>query len=180
MKLGRRKTESGITLTGVERTFSAEDVIVSKTDARGIITYANDVFLKLADYSEAEIIGKPHNIIRHPAMPHCAFKLVWDRVKSGEEIFAYVVNRSRYGDHYWVLAHVTASFDASGAIVGYHSNRRVPSRAAIAKIEPIYQHLCKIEASHPLLRDGMAAATAELVRTLETAKVSYDEFVLSL
>jgi PAS domain S-box-containing protein len=180
MILGLCNAESKTTLTGVERTFSPEDIIVSKTDTRGIITYGNDVFLELAGYKESEIIGKPHNIIRHPAMPHCAFKLVWDRVKSGEEIFAYVVNRSRNGDHYWVLAHVTPSFDTKGAIIGYHSNRRVPSRAAIAKIEPIYKHLSQIEASLPLLRDGMAAATAELVRTLENAKVSYDEFVLSL
>lgn len=167
-------------LTGVERTFGDDEVIVSKTDTKGIITYANDVFLHIAGYTEDEVIGKPHNLIRHPAMPHCAFKLVWERIKSGKEIFAYVVNRTKQGDHYWVLAHVTPSFDEAGGIIGYHSNRRSPRREAVAKIEPLYKALCDIEARHELVRDGMAAATDELVRILTEAKISYDEFVLSL
>ncbi len=167
-------------LTGVERTFGEDEVIVSKTDTKGIITYANDVFLHIAGYTEDEVIGKPHNLIRHSAMPHCAFKLVWERIKSGKEIFAYVVNRAKMGDHYWVLAHVTPSFDESGTIIGYHSNRRSPRREAIAKIEPLYKALCEIESGHALVRDGMVAATEELVRILTEAKISYDEFVLSL
>jgi PAS domain S-box-containing protein len=72
-----------ITLTGKERRFSADEFIVSKTDAKGIITYANDVFLRIADYTLEEVLGKPHNIIRHPHMPRCVFKLLWQRVKGG-------------------------------------------------------------------------------------------------
>ncbi len=128
-------------LTGVERTFAKNEVIVSKTDTKGIITYANEVFLKLADYSLQEILGKPHNIIRHPDMPKLVYKLLWERIKSGKEIFAYVVNRSRNGDHYWVFAHITPSFDAAKNIVGAHSNRRSPDPQAIQTITPIYQLL---------------------------------------
>lgn len=167
-------------LSGVERTFGRDELIVSKTDTRGIITYANDVFLRIAGYRESEVIGKPHSMIRHPAMPHCAFKLVWDTIKSGKEIFAYVINRAKNGDHYWVLAHVTPSMDAGGNIIGFHSNRRRPTRDAISAVEPLYRSLCEIEASAPNLKDGMALATAELLRILEQEKVSYDEFVLSL
>lgn len=167
-------------LTGVERVFGADELIVSKTDAKGIITYANDVFLRVAGYRESEILGKPHNLIRHPSMPHCTFKLAWDRIKSGKEIFAYVVNRTKCGDHYWVFAHMTPSFDTNGTIIGYHSNRRLPSRAAIAAIEPIYRMLCSVEATPPTMREGMAAATEVLLKHLADNHVSYDEFVLSL
>ena len=139
-------------LTGVERTFAKNEVIVSKTDTKGIITYANEVFLKLADYSLQEILGKPHNIIRHPDMPKLVYKLLWERIKSGKEIFAYVVNRSRNGDHYWVFAHITPSFDAAKNIVGAHSNRRSPDPQAIQTITPIYQLLKQEEEKHQIGR----------------------------
>ena len=167
-------------LTGVERTFAKNEVIVSKTDTKGIITYANEVFLKLADYSLQEILGKPHNIIRHPDMPKLVYKLLWERIKSGKEIFAYVVNRSRNGDHYWVFAHITPSFDAAKNIVGAHSNRRSPDAATIGKIEPIYKLLKQEEEKHPMAKDGMAASLALLNSVLAEKGVSYDEFVLSL
>ena len=119
---------ASVSLTGVERTFGTDEIIVSKTDTKGRIIYANEVFLRLAGFSEREIIGQPHSIIRHPAMPRCVFKLLWDTISSGKECFAYVLNRSKNGDHYWVLAHVTPTFDSKGTIVSYHSNRRNPRR----------------------------------------------------
>jgi len=167
-------------LTGVERTFAKNEVIVSKTDTKGIITYANEVFLKLADYSLQEILGKPHNIIRHPDMPKLVYKLLWERIKRGKEIFAYVVNRSRNGDHYWVFAHITPSFDAAKNIVGAHSNRRSPDPQAIQTITPIYQLLKQEEEKHPMAKDGMAASLALLNSVLAEKGVSYDEFILSL
>lgn len=167
-------------LTGVERTFAKNEVIVSKTDMKGLITYGNEVFLRLAGYSLEEILGKPHNIIRHPDMPKVVFKLLWDRMKAGKEVFAYVVNRIRNGDHYWVFAHVTPSFDAQKNIVGCHSNRRLPDPATIGKIEPIYKLLKQEEDKHPMAKDGMAASLALLNSVLAEKGVSYDEFVLSL
>ncbi|MBL4885738.1 MAG: PAS domain S-box protein [Planctomycetaceae bacterium] len=79
--------EPSIVLTGIEQTFKEDEIIVSKTDLKGIITYANPVFLRVAGYSEREVLGRPHNLIRHPAMPRCVFKLLWDTLEQGEEIF---------------------------------------------------------------------------------------------
>lgn len=169
-----------ISLTGVERTFAKSEVIVSKTDMKGLITYGNDVFLRLAGYTLEEVLGKPHNIIRHPDMPKIVFKLLWDRMKAGKEVFAYVINRSRNGDHYWVFAHVTPSFDSAKNIIGAHSNRRSPDPSTIQKIAPIYGLLKHEEAKHPMSNDGMAASLALLNSVLAEKGVSYDEFVLSL
>lgn len=167
-------------ITNIERHFSADEFIVSKTDTRGIITYANDVFLRMAGYSLAEIMGKPHNIIRHPWMPRCVFQFLWQRIKGGNEIFAYVVNRSRNGDHYWVLAHVTPSFDASGAIIGYHSNRRSPDPAVVAKVAPLYQQLRSLEDNAPTPQEGKAIAMDALLKWVADNGGNYDALVLAL
>lgn len=168
-------------LTGVERFFEKNEVIVSKTDTKGIITYANRTFARLAGMSPSDAVGKPHNLIRHPHMPRCVFKLLWDVIASGDEVFAYVLNRSLNGDHYWVLAHVTPSFDASGQIVGYHSNRRVPDREIVEKtIIPLYKTLLDVEKSHSSPKEGLEAAFGEVVKLLETSGKEYNEFILSL
>ncbi len=166
--------------TGRERTFGENEIIVSKTDPKGIITYANQVFVRVSGYSEAELLGQPHNIIRHPAMPRCVFKLLWDVIGSGNEIFAYVINLCKNGDHYWVLAHVTPTFDQDGRIVSYHSSRRKPSRVALEKIIPIYESLLEVEQSYADWRAGMAASTEALLAQLDQLGMEYDEFVFSL
>ena len=166
--------------TGVARDFADDEFLVSKTDARGRITYCNDVFERLAGYSEAEMLGEPHSIVRHPDMPRAVFKLLWDRISAGHEIFAYVVNMAKNGDHYWVLAHVTPSRDASGQIIAYHSNRRRPEPAAVAKIIPLYRELMAIEEGEADRKQGMNRAYDALLEKLTQAGKSYDEFVLSL
>lgn len=163
-----------------ERTFDRDDIIVSKTDTKGIITYANDVFLRIADYKEHEVLGKPHSLIRHPDMPRCIFKLLWDTIASGEEIFAYVVNQTKYGDFYWVLAHVTPSFDLDDNIVGYHSNRRVPNRAAIEVIKPLYRHLKSVEDSHANRKEGLMEAYNILMSLIREQDMRYDLFIYKL
>ena len=169
-----------VPLTGVERFFEPDEVIVSKTDLKGRITYANRVFQRVAGYGEEELLGQPHSIVRHPDMPRCVFKLLWDTLGAGQEIFAYVVNRARNGDHYWVLAHVTPVRDRGGRIVGYHSSRRVPARPAVEAAAGLYKALRAEEARHVSPKDGMAAAGALLTAILRDKGVSYDEFVLSL
>lgn len=171
---------SDVYLTGVERSFGTDEIIVSKTDPKGRIIYANEVFLRLAGYSEGEIIGQPHSIIRHPAMPRCVFKLLWDTIQAGQEIFAYVLNRSKNGDHYWVLAHVTPTFDAQGNIVSYHSNRRSPRREAVAKAEALYRDLLAVEAAAEDRKQGMENSFKLLVDKLQALGVPYDEFVFAL
>ncbi|NIY75754.1 PAS domain-containing protein [Thalassospira sp. HF15] len=172
---------SGIQPSGRERHFKPEELIVSKTDLKGRITYANEVFLRLSDYTEKQVLGQPHAMIRHPDMPRCIFKLLWDRISSGHEIFAYVVNMASNGDHYWVFAHVTPTFDANHNVIGYHSNRRVPDPKVLSeKIIPLYAELRKIEESTPNRKDGMNAASKALMQKLSDAGMSYDEFIQSL
>ncbi len=165
--------------TGVERFFDEDEIIVSKTDPAGIITYANQVFLRVSGFTEEELLGQPHYIIRHPDMPRCVFKLLWDTIHAGEEIFAYVINQAKNGDHYWVYAHVTPTFGAGGEIVGYHSNRRVPSREAVDKMTRLYAGLLREESSAGSA-DGMQLSLSLLNQQLEEAGVQYDEFVFSM
>lgn len=166
--------------TGREVTFSPDEVIVSKTDRRGVITYANEVFQRVSGYAEAELLGQPHNLIRHPDMPACVFKLLWDTLAAGQEIFAYVNNLARDGRHYWVFAHVTPSFDARGNITAYHSNRRVPEPDALLAIQPVYREWLEIERRAPDRPRGLADSWAALQNKLSSAGVSYGEFVFSL
>jgi len=166
--------------SGIESALGDEELIVSKTDLKGRIIYANDVFIRMAKYSWKELVGAPHSLVRHPDMPRCVFKLLWDTLEARQEIFAYVVNLAKDGSHYWVFAHVTPTFDDRGNIVGYHSNRRKPDRASVEKISPIYKALCQEEARHANARDGMRASFDVMTGLLNKQGVGYDEFVLSL
>lgn len=169
-----------ITLTGKEVTFGEDEIIVSKTDEKGIITYANNVFQRVCGYSEQELMGQPHNIIRHPAMPKCVFKLLWDTIKEDREIFAYVLNLTKYGDEYWVFAHITPSYNASGNRIGYHSNRRLPHRDAITQVSDLYRLLLNEEKTHNDSKAAMQASTTLLLQQLEKLEMNYDQFVFSL
>ena len=166
--------------TGIETTFGEEEIIVSKTDLNGRITYANEVFLRVSGYHEAEVLGQPHSIIRHPDMPRCVFKLLWDTLARGQEIFAYVVNLAKDGSHYWVFAHVTPTFATNGKVVGYHSNRRCPDRSQIAKVTPLYAKLLAAERGLSLKVDQVGASSAVLQQVLAEHRMAYDEFVFSL
>jgi len=168
-------------LTGVEKTFGESEIIVSKTDLKGRITYANNIFLKVAGFTLDEIMGQPHNIIRHPDMPRCVFKLLWDTLSQEKEIFAYVMNRSKDGSHYWVIAHVTPSYDVNGQLTGYHSNRRVPKRETLENvIIPLYTRLLAEEQAHKNSKEGMQASTQILLDILNEKGIGYDELILSI
>jgi len=168
------------TLTGTEQFFDNDEIIVSKTDTKGRITYANEVFLRVALYSETEVLGKAHNIIRHPDMPRCVFRFLWDRIAAKHEVFAYVINRCKNGDHYWVFAHVTPTIDANGRIIGYHSSRRVPSQSALESIKPLYAELLAIEAKFHTPREQWQASLPVLVGKLESMGLTYDELIFKL
>ncbi len=166
--------------TGQERFFKEDEIIVSKTDPKGIITYANRVFLDIAGYKEQEVVGKPHSIIRHPDMPGGVFKLMWERIQAGHEIFAYVINLAKNGDHYWVLAHVTPSFDGAGSIKGYHSNRRVPEKRLLPGVKTFYADLLAEERKHSERRAGIQASYNIVMRILEKKGLTYDEYIHTL
>lgn len=168
-------------LTGVERFFADDEIIVSKIDLKGRITYCNRIFMKIAGYTEQECLGQPHSIIRHPDMPRSVFKLLWDTIQIGEEIFAYVINRCKNGDYYWVYAHVTPSFDKDGQISGYHSNRRVPDKAIVDEaIAPLYKQLVEEEQRHANRKDGMAASGQMIEAMLAEQSVAYNEFIATV
>ena len=169
------------TPTGVEVSFDENDMLVSKTDARGVILYANREFTRLSGFDESELLGRPHSLVRHPDMPRSVFHLLWEEIQSGREIFAYVINMAKNGDHYWVFAHVTPDVDAhTGKIVGYHSNRRKPSRDAIGKIEGLYATLREAERQHSSPRDACAAGRERLTEILAEAGVTYEQYVFAL
>lgn len=156
-----------------------DDFIVSKTDLKGRITYANRIFMEFSGFVEADLMGKQHNVIRHPDMPRAIFKMLWSEVEAGREIFAYVKNICADGSYYWVLANVTPSFDDAGKVVGYYSVRRKPSAFAVKTIVELYKRLLKIE-SDAGTKDAIAASTAYMHQTLTEKGITYEEFILQL
>ncbi len=174
------QTRRSVRPTGIECPYSEDELIVSKTDLKGRITYANSVFQRLAKFPLEELLGAPHSLIRHPDMPRCVFKLLWDTIEAKEEIFAYVLNMAKDGDHYWVFAHVTPTFDAKQNIIGYHSNRRKPDAAQIEKVKPLYAALLAEENRHDSRKDGMLRAYDMLLNLLRDKGQAYDEFIFSI
>ncbi|MCF6172736.1 MAG: PAS domain-containing protein [Campylobacteraceae bacterium] len=151
--------------------FNENEVITSKTDLKGHIVYANDVFCRVSEMKTKEVIGQPHNIIRHPDMPRAIFKLLWDQISSGSEIFAYVKNMRFDGGFYWVYANVTASLDTRGSIVGYYSIRRKVNPKALEIIKPLYEKLLSLES-----QGGIEKSEKYLNQILEDRGESYEEF----
>jgi PAS domain S-box-containing protein len=168
------------TITEVERFFPDDELIVTKTDVAGRITYANHVFTRISGFSLEELVGKPHNIVRHPLMPRGIFKHMWAELLQGREIFAYVINLTKRGDFYWVFAHITPSFDAQRQIIGFHSNRRTPNRAALGQVTALYAQLIAEEAKFSDRRAAAEASKQLLERTLAARGVSYEQFAFEL
>lgn len=166
--------------TGQERTFGNDELIVSKTDPRGVITYANDVFLRVSGFRMEAVLGQPHSLIRHPGMPRAIFRLLWDTLGNRQEIFAYINNLAADGAHYWVLAHVTPSFGLGGAVIGYHSNRRSPSPRAVASVQPLYDRLLTEERRHSSAKAAVAASYPLLTELIAEQADCYDEFIWSI
>jgi len=177
---GKPMMANHVSPSGREIFFSASELIVSKTDLKGRLTYANSVFCRIAGYRESQLIGQPHSIVRHPDMPRSVFRLLWDTIEDRREIFAYVKNMASNGDHYWVFAHVTPSFDAGGEMVGYHSNRRVPDREMLeTAIMPLYAEVLKIERAHANGKEAVAAGYKALADFVASKKVAYEELIFA-
>jgi PAS domain S-box-containing protein len=155
------------------------DLIVSKTDIKGRITYGNRAFNEYSGFSENELLGVQHNIVRHPDMPRAVFKLLWDKIQTGQEVFAFVKNIRKDGAYYWVFANITPSYDVQNNLLGYFSVRRKPSVKAIQHIQPLYSRMLQLEQTGGP-KEGMAAATEFLLSALASLQISYDEFVLDL
>ncbi|PHS24737.1 MAG: hypothetical protein COA84_08680 [Robiginitomaculum sp.] len=158
------------------------DLLVTKTDKKGRLTYASKAFQRIAELTEAEMLGQPHNIIRHPDMPRAIFYHLWTYISKGEEVFAFVKNRTNSGGFYWVLAHVTpiTSMD-TGEIYGYHSSRRRMPSHVRTDVEALYAHLCKIESEigHPK-EAAMAAHKVLLDKIGAQSSTDYTKWLFNL
>lgn len=159
-----------------ERQFAINEMFFSTTDGKGIITSGNDIFIRVSGFSREELIGEPHNIIRHPEMPRAVFKLLWDFLEADKSITAYVKNMAADGAYYWVVALATP---IPG---GYLSVRFKPSSPLLGVVSGLYQKLLQTEAGFgDDWREGMAAATNELVATLASLGFkSYDQFMRTM
>jgi len=159
----------------MEVKLNEDDFIVSKTDLEGKITYGNRTFIEMSGYSEKELLGAPHNILRHEDMPKIVFSLLWSRIQNKDSISAYVKNLRKDGKYYWVFANATASVDQDDNIVGYYSVRRKPTDSAVKAVEGLYEELLQVEKS-----EGVKASEQYLNTLLDEKGIGYDEFVLSL
>jgi len=152
---------------------SSREFIVSKTDEKGNILYVNDTFCEVTGYDEIEVLGKAHNILRHPEMPAVIFLLMWKKIQSGQNIRALIKNLARSGEYYWVSTDFEI-LDENNAR-NYIAFRRSVPRTAIRSIEPLYEHLLKVEKAH-----GLKASLIYLQGFLNEKHMSFEEYMDSI
>ncbi len=151
-------------------------VIMSKTNAKGIVMYANEYFMEICGYLEYELMGQQHNCIRHPDMPRIIYKILWQRLAKGENIHALVKNLTKDGRYYWVLTNFETKFDEDGYIKAHYSRRKAAPIEAVKKIEKIYKVLVSLEANDKT----MMLSENYLMGMLEENNITYDDFILDL
>jgi len=149
--------------------------IMSKTDEKGIIEYANEYFMEISRYKEWELMGQPHSIIRHPDMPRVVFQLLWDRLHEGKNINPIVKNLAKDGSYYWVIADFETKYNDEGEIIAHYSRRKSVPHEIKPEIEKLYKSLVAIEKN-----GGMEASKAYFGGFLEDLGMSFDAYILSL
>ncbi|SHL17382.1 PAS domain-containing protein [Flavobacterium chilense] len=165
-----------VTVIDKEVTWDKTQVIMSKTNAFGIIEYANEVFVDVCGYEDYELMGQPHNIIRHPDMPKVIFKVLWENLKNGKNFHAIVKNLAKSGRYYWVITDFEIARDEHGVIVNYFGRRQaVPQEVIAMHIEPLYKKLLQIEAA-----SGVEFSEKYLIGFLEEKKRTYVEYIKEL
>ncbi|MND58696.1 Aerotaxis receptor [compost metagenome] len=147
-------------------------VIMSKTDSLGVIEYANETFIEVSGYEEHELVGQPHNIVRHPDMPKVVFKILWENLKKGKNMHAVVKNLSKSGRYYWVITDFEVKYE-NKEIVNYYGRRRaVPQEVINSNIEPLYEKLLQIEQA-----SGVDASEKYFYGFLEEQGKDYDDYI---
>ncbi|WP_371766408.1 methyl-accepting chemotaxis protein [Massilia sp.] len=157
---------TNLPVTGIEYPLQDGQSIVSKTDTKGRITYVNPAFIEVSGFTEEELIGKAHNIVRHPDMPPAAFADLWQTLQAGEPWTGLVKNRRKNGDYYWVVANVVP-IKEEGTTVGYMSVRTRPARDEVERAEAAYKRLRDGRADGLALRRGAVVRTAWWARLLD-------------
>ena len=145
-------------VTNIEYQLDEEQLLLSTTDTKGRITYINQAFIEVSGYSEEELLGKAHNLIRHPDMPPEAFEDFWNTLKQGSPWTGLVKNRRKNGDFYWVNANATPLIE-NGKVTGYLSVRIKPSRETIEQVSPIYRKFLEGKAHHLKIEKGQVVRT---------------------
>lgn len=169
-----------VTPTNHEIVMRNDDFIVSKTDAVGRLTYCNPIFIEFSGYTEQELLGQQHNIVRHPDMPRSMFALLWQTLKEGQEFMGYVKNLSKDGSYYWVFATVTPSFKTnSKEIIGFFSVRRKPDKAKLQIIESLYRDILIAE-KNAGRSQSIEAGSIVLQHAVQATGKDYHEFILSI
>lgn len=143
--------------TNEEQIVGSTDLIVSKSDAEGLITYVNPIFIKISGYSQGKLLEEPHSMLRHPDMPKVIFKYLWENIKEGRDVVAYVKNLCKDGSFYWVLATVKSAKNPDGSFRNYMSTRKCITDSAKETIKDLYANLLAIEKS-----DGVEASEKAL------------------
>jgi aerotaxis receptor len=157
---------TNLPVTGIEYPLQDGQSIVSKTDTKGRITYVNPTFIEVSGFTEEELLGKAHNIVRHPDMPPAAFSDLWQTLQAGEPWTGLVKNRRKNGDFYWVVANVVP-IKEEGTTVGYMSVRTRPTRDQVERAQAIYQRLREGRADGLAIRRGAVVRTAWWARLLD-------------
>jgi len=155
--------------------FSKRKFIVSKTDLTGKIIFTNKNFTEISGYSEEELIGEPHNVLRHPDMPRAVFFIVWQSLLAGNPISGVVKNLAKDGRYYWVIADFEAKRDMEGKIVALTAFRRAAPQDVIDAVEEIYGIMLSIEKKH-----GMEKSLAYLESFLDEGNLTYPKFIEDL
>ena len=162
-----------------EKIVTSIDLIVSKSDAEGNITYTNPIFMKISGYTQAELLEKPHSILRHPDMPKVIFKYLWENIQLGNDVVAYVKNLCKDGGYYWVLATVRVAKNPDGSFRNYLSTRKAISDSAKKTVSAFYAKLLAVEKS-----DGVDASQKVLEDFLSqnavTDTLSFNNFMTEL
>lgn len=136
-------------LTGNERILLRSEIISTRTDERGLITFANHKFSDVTGYARDEILGMPHNIIRHPDVPRAVYKVMWDVIKNGEQFFGVTKNRCKNGDYYWTLGYFQPETEHD-TITGYRSTRQgLHDDNLKQEFEELYQNVRQTELKFP-------------------------------
>jgi PAS domain S-box-containing protein len=155
--------------------FSRKKFLVSKTDLKGKIIFVNKNFCEVSGYSEDELIGVPHNVVRHPDMPRAIFFLIWKNLLSGRGITAVIKNLAKSGKYYWIITDFEPKFDKDGNIISLTAFRRSVPRYIIDEIEELYDVMLTIEKKH-----GMEKSLAYLEGFLEEKNMTYDGYLAEL
>ncbi len=158
---------------------AADELIVSKTDLEGTITYCNRVFMRITGYSIDEALGQPHNIVRHPDMPRGIFRLLWETIKQGDEYYGFVKNRTSTNDSYWCFSVVTPDYDPEGRPRGYFAVQRQARREAVETIIPLYHQMLAVE-QRATETNAPAESLRWLRQHLADQDMEYGPFIIML